>query len=1136
MILRLRLRNIFLIIFLALSTVTSACDGLNVNVVSNSYIGNGQYLLTIDICEQVSNSETLNGVPTDWATVYGILITINGANVVGINTPSITGISQGTTVFASQPAANQVEYGDWGNTGAPILLDYGDPVECWTVEIIVDSPAATVDVYSSSSTSAIQPGAGMTSYQGIWGCGGGFAVPPITCNSDWTPPTVCVGSTTPIDLNTTTVVAGGSWSGTGVNGLTGMFDPSGITTNTSVTLTVTFNGVTCSTTQDIMFIDLLPPSLNDTTICIGDVANLDATIAGVSGGCSYSVLLDDSFGDGWNGADLDIYINGVLYSANVTVPNCGGLPCQATINIPVMDGDVILFNYSGGTWDNENTIFLYDSQGALVSSVNDPPNGNLGAGIVANCAAPVIDYSWSPSAGLSDPNIADPIATPGSTTTYTVDISSPSLPCVTQSTVTVTVINCNACVPPIILMDDQVVCSPLTVDLNNAINAGSGIGTATFYNTLLDANNATNSINSVVSVSGTYFIRYEDPNDNTCFSTASVNVTINPVYNSAENVSVCTGSDYTYPDGTTSTNITIAESHNSVLSTVNGCDSTIVTNVAVNNAFTSTENVTLCTGSNHTYPDGTISNNIIANETHVSQFVSVSGCDSLITTNVTVMPDYNGVENISVCENTNVTYPDGVNEVINSSTTHISTLFTSGGCDSIIVTNVTMNPIINTVVPVSLCAGSNYIYPDGSTSNNIQVNETNTSTLVSAAGCDSIIVTNVSITLVVTATENVTICPGEDYTYPDGTVSVNILVNESHVSQFVSVFGCDSLLTTNVNVSPLPNIGAGPNITVCEGETVILTASGGLAYQWDNGVTDGVSFTPPAGNTTYTVTGQDALGCENTDDVIVTVSLGPDPAFIGDILSGCSPHTVTFTNLTANSSNCVWDFGNGTTSNNCGPVTVTYDFAGLYDVSLTVTDNNGCVATETISDYILVEDEPLAGFNVDNFALDIYDTEVEFFNTTINGTSYTWNFGDNSQNSTEINPVHTFPSEVGDYLVTLYAVNDAGCTDSISMVISLEDVLIFYVPNSFTPDGDDYNELWGPVFTSGYDPFDFDLWIYNRWGEIIWESHDASVWWDGTYGVNGKEVQDGTYTWKIEFKETMTDKRHTYTGHVSKIK
>jgi len=231
---------------------------------------------------------------------------------------------------------------------------------------------------------------------------------------------------------------------------------------------------------------------------------------------------------------------------------------------------------------------------------------------------------------LSDPNIADPIATPGSTTTYTVDISSPSLPCVTQSTVTVTVINCNACVPPIILMDDQVVCSPLTVDLNNAINAGSGIGTATFYNTLLDANNATNSINSVVSVSGTYFIRYEDPNDNTCFSTASVNVTINPVYNSAENVSVCTGSDYTYPDGTTSTNITIAESHNSVLSTVNGCDSTIVTNVAVNNAFTSTENVTLCTGSNHTYPDGTISNNIIANETHVSQFVSVSGCDSLI--------------------------------------------------------------------------------------------------------------------------------------------------------------------------------------------------------------------------------------------------------------------------------------------------------------------------------------------------------------------------------------------------------------------------------------------------------------------------------------------------------------------------
>lgn len=97
--------------------------------------------------------------------------------------------------------------------------------------------------------------------------------------------------------------------------------------------------------------------------------------------------------------------------------------------------------------------------------------------------------------------------------------------------------------------------------------------------------------------------------------------------------------------------------------------------------------------------------------------------------------------------------------------------------------------------------------------------------------------------------------------------------------------------------------------------------------------------------------------------------------------------------------------------------------------------------------------------------------------------------------------------------------------------------LIFYVPNTFTPDGDMYNEYFKPVFSSGYDPFDFSLIIFDRWGEIIWESHDVEVGWDGTYGIDrNKMVQDGTYTWKIEFKTTMSDERVMVVGHVNVIK
>ena len=91
----------------------------------------------------------------------------------------------------------------------------------------------------------------------------------------------------------------------------------------------------------------------------------------------------------------------------------------------------------------------------------------------------------------------------------------------------------------------------------------------------------------------------------------------------------------------------------------------------------------------------------------------------------------------------------------------------------------------------------------------------------------------------------------------------------------------------------------------------------------------------------------------------------------------------------------------------------------------------------------------------------------------------------------------------------------------------MEEELIFYVPNTFTPDDDKFNQTFKPVFYSGYDPLDYTMLIFNRWGEIIWESNDVDVGWDGTYSGQtaggGFDVQDGTYTWRIEFKKTAND-------------
>lgn len=300
---------------------------------------------------------------------------------------------------------------------------------------------------------------------------------------------------------------------------------------------------------------------------------------------------------------------------------------------------------------------------------------------------------------------------------------------------------------------------------------------------------------------------------------------------------------------------------------------------------------------------------------------------------------------------------------------------------------------------------------------------------------------------------------------------------------------------------------------------------------------NGVPFIPTLQSQIYSVTGTDAFGCQNTDDVQVDVTPILNPFFDADVTVGCAPLTVTFNNLTSGGVSCVWDFGNGTTSAGCGAQVYTYTSSGIFTVSLSITDIVGCVYTNTLTDYINVYDAPHASFQADHYVLDDLDTEVEFTNNSTGATSYEWQFGDGSALTTIENPSHIFPTEGENsaYIVSLTAINENACTATAQAVITVQDIIIFYVPNVFTPDGDEFNETFQPVFTAGFDPYDFHLMIFNRWGELIFESYNAAIGWNGTYSDEGLALDD-VYVWNIEFRETMSDKRHNYTGHVTVLK
>lgn len=345
-----------------------------------------------------------------------------------------------------------------------------------------------------------------------------------------------------------------------------------------------------------------------------------------------------------------------------------------------------------------------------------------------------------------------------------------------------------------------------------------------------------------------------------------------------------------------------------------------------------------------------------------------------------------------------------------------------------------------------------------------------------------------------------------------------------------------------ITVHPVPNvvITANPNPAVlCSGEPITLTASAGGFGEttvWTPFITNGVEFVPPLGTTNYSVALTDIFGCVGTANINVLVNPTPLVNFTADTIMGCDPLTVEFTNTTLLAgTSCLWDFGDGKSASGCGTVTHTYTSIGEFDVEMLLTTSAGCSDAELFS-AIDVRKQPEADFEYVPRPPNIEESVVTFENLSLYASLHEWTFNDGSAINNEFEPVHEFPQVANaTYPVRLVAANNIGCADTVVKNVFVEDVLLFYVPNTFTPDGDSFNESFKPIMTSGYDVYDYHLSVYNRWGELLFESFNAAYGWNGTYG-GGDMVPDGVYVWKIEFGDTRSDKKHEYMGHVSVIR
>ncbi|WP_027420238.1 PKD domain-containing protein [Crocinitomix catalasitica] len=348
--------------------------------------------------------------------------------------------------------------------------------------------------------------------------------------------------------------------------------------------------------------------------------------------------------------------------------------------------------------------------------------------------------------------------------------------------------------------------------------------------------------------------------------------------------------------------------------------------------------------------------------------------------------------------------------------------------------------------------------------------------------------------------------------------------------------GCIATDDVIVTINELPSIDAGPDQEICIEEGIVINGSGGgigTTYTWSDGVIDGVMFSPTI-TKNYTVTGTDENGCVNTDEMNILVHPLPEVSFAADEFIGCAPFTVNFEN-DISSDSYLWNFGDGATSIVENPTHI-YDRTGTFDITLTITSAAGCENTTSYNDYINVIDKPIADFSYEVGENSGGFTNVHFFNSSSFSESYNWTFDDGGISNLE-HPENIYNTSNGrlNYQVQLIAENYLGCKDSILKEVIIDEALIYFIPNAFTPDGDTYNEYFTPVFTSGYDPYDFHMTIYNRWGEMIFESFNSAYGWNGTYGNLGI-VESGIYIWKIEFGSSISDEKIYTEGTVTLLK
>ena len=792
-----------------------------------------------------------------------------------------------------------------------------------------------------------------------------------------------------------------------------------VTTTTYTAQLTTGTGTVC--TQSIT-VNVIPPvfdvniTASPASICSGDCSNITATAQEVISPASTPNYANNEFAvvtsgsasininvQGLNttslvnGSITSVCINSFSFSGNSLCTNFSGCSCNGssiafgatcnlnssgfTVTLTAPGGCSITLVPAGVANGNYNNVcFVPVGGSALIPGFqnggsfnpNQPisglngcnPNGvwtlsfnapgiGIGVGTLSGWNITFDDpaiygpvtYVWSPTTNMTNSTTLTPTVCPTSSTTYSLTVNNPTVGCPSYTeSIPITVTNC-VCTPPVFTVTPPVaVCAPGTINLATTVS-GTGTNSVTYHATNADATADINPLaSSTVSVSGTYYIRVEDPLIATCFTVQSVTVTINPLVSvsvTPVNPTICSGA---------TVNLTASGAANYTWANATGLNITTGATVIASPTTTTTYTVTGTTGS----CSGT---NTVTVNVSPNLVIAVIPVNPTICNGGSVNLTASGATSYAWANATGLNITTGATVIASPvSTTTYTVTGTTGSCtgDTTITVTVSPNLVISVTPPAAtICNGASVNLTASGASNYTWANatglntatgatviaspaSTTTYTVTGTSGTctgDTTITVTVSPNLVISVTPPVaTICNGSsviltasgasNYTWANAS-GLNITTGATVIASLAStttytVTGTSGTCTgdTTVTVTVSPNLVISvtpPAATICNGSSVNLTASGATNYTWANAsglnITSGATvIASPASTTTYTVTGTSG-SCTGDTTITITVSPNLVISVTPPVATICNGSSV---NLTASgASNYTWANASG---------------------------------------------------------------------------------------------------------------------------------------------------------------------------------------------------------------------------------